>query len=401
MQTNQILLGALVLALAGCSEAAREPISPGPVLPNDTARALTVQEQQVVAASNRFAFELLRDIDRAESDKPNLMVSPLSVSMALGMTLNGAVGSTFDAMRSTLAFGDLSQHAINAAYRGLIGQLRARDPQVEWGLANSIWYDNAFTAYPTFIDTVRHYFAAEVQQLDFASAAAPKTISTWAEQRTGGRIKNLIDRISPDEVMFLVNAVYFKAPWTRPFEPNATRDMPFRRADGSTANVKMMMVDGAFRHSMSGGRKAVELLYADSAYSMVLWTGSIPSDTEWNALLTGMTNGRVILRLPKFKFDYETELKPLLSDMGMAIAFTPFQANFTRIANRDDLYLTRVTHKSFIDVHELGTEAAAATAVGVGVTSMPPELTFDEPFYFAIRERSTGVVLFAGRVRLP
>lgn len=404
MQANRLAAIAAVLIVTACAEPERQPIGPepDPVLPSDTVRGLTVQERQVASASNSFAFELLRESNKAETAKPNFMVSPLSVSMALGMTLNGAAGTTFDAIRGTLSFGGLTQPEINAAYRGLIGQLRARDPKVEWRLANSIWYDNAFAAYPAFVDTVRHYFDAEVRQIDFASAAAPVTISGWAEERTGGRIKNLIQQINPEEVMFLVNAVYFKAPWTAPFSEGATRDAPFTTSAGSTVNVRMMMADANFRWISNDNVKAVELLYADGAYSMVLWMGALPIESTWNTTLAAMTGGRVMLRVPKFKFEYDVDMKTLLSTMGMGIAFDETRANFTRIApTPPEIFLTRVKHKSFIDVHELGTEAAAATAVGVGVTSMPPELVFDRPFFFAIRERSTGTILFAGRVGQP
>lgn len=404
MQANRLAALAAALIVMGCAEPDRQPIGPGPdpVLPADTVRGLTVQERQVATASNSFAFGLLRESNKAETAKPNFMVSPLSVSMALGMTLNGAAGSTFDALRGTLAFGDLTQPEINAAYRGLIGQLRARDPKVEWRLANSLWYDNTFNAYPAFVDTVRHYFDAEVRQIDFASAAAPVTISGWAEDRTGGRIKNLIQEINPEEVMFLVNAVYFKAPWTTPFSQGATRDAPFTMSAGSTINVPMMMADGNFRWISNDNVKAVEMLYADSAYSMVLWMGALPTESTWTNTLAAMTAGRLMLRVPKFKFEYDVDMKTLLSTMGMGIAFDESRANFTRIApTPPDIFLTRVKHKSFIDVHELGTEAAAATAVGVGVTSMPPELVFNRSFFFAIRERSTGTILFAGRVGQP
>jgi len=403
MPAHRPFLMALALGVAACADPTREAEpGPDPIVPTDTVRNLTVQERQVAAASNSFAFNLLREATATETEKPNLMISPLSVSMALGMTLNGAVGSTFDAMRGTLAFGSLTQAEINTAYRGLIGQLRARDPKVEWRLANSIWYDDAFAAYPTFVDTVRYYFGAEVQKIDFRSPSAPQTISGWAEDKTGGRIKNLITSISADEVMFLVNAVYFKAPWTTPFTDGATHDAPFTRANGTTVNVPMMSGDGNFRSISNSDVKAVEMLYADSAYSMVLWLGALPTEAQWNNTLAAMTPGRIILRVPKFKFEYEVDMKTLLSSMGMGIAFKADAANFSRIASvPPNIFLTRVKHKAFIDVHEKGTEAAAATAVGVGVTSLPPELVFNRPFFFAIRERSTGTILFAGRVGQP
>ena len=156
---------------------------------------------------------------------------------------------------------------------------------------------------------------------------------------------------------------------------------------------------------------AVELLYADSAFSMVLLmptagTSVAPITTllepvQWEGAISAMQPSRIILRVPKFRFEYEKALNAPLSDLGMGIAFRPLEANFTKIANRDDIHISRVQHKTFIDVHELGTEAAAATAVGVGVTSLPPELVFDRSFFFAIRERSTGTLLFVGRVTDP
>ena len=403
---STIFLG---LFAAGCARD-EGPDQATPERP-DTVREFTLQERAVANASNHFAFELLGEANAAESSKPNLLLSPLSVSMALGMALNGAAGSTFTAMRETLGFGTLSQAEVNAAYEGLIRQLRARDAKVEFGLANSIWYNQGFPVYAMFVDTVHHYFDAEVRALDFRSASAPQTISKWAEAETGGRIKDLIKQIADYEVMFLVNAVYFKAPWSVPFDKGATASAPFTRRDGSQTNVPMMSHDGSYPWAVSAEGSAVELLYGDSAFSMVLWlpaagvslnsAASSMTDARWTALLTGLRSQRVLLRMPKFRFDYEAELKDMLTTLGMGIAFRPGESNFTRIADRTDIFLSRVTHKSFIDVHELGTEAAAATAVGVGITSMPPTLSFDRPFFFVIRERSSGAVLFAGRVSDP
>lgn len=399
MQANPLFPAFLMALVAGCGEPT--DIDGGPFA-RDTVRALTAQERQIAAASNQFAFELLREVDTSEAAKPNLMISPLSVSMALGMTLNGAAGGTFDAMRSTLDFHGLSQAEINTAYRGLIRQLAARDPRVEWRLANAIWHDDHFKVHAAFADTVRAYFDAAVRQIDFRSTTAPATISNWAEEQTGGRVKNLIRTIREEEVMFLVNAVYFKAPWTRPFTENATRPRPFTLKNGSRVDVAMMSVDASFRWVMSAGLKVVELPYADTAFSMVIWQGPRPTAESWTATLETLSASRVFLHMPKFKFDYEAELKPALTNLGMGIAFNAGAADFSRIAPvPPDLYLTRVTHKSYIDVHEKGTEAAAVTVVGVGVTSMPPTLDIDGPFYFAIRERSTGTILFAGRVNLP
>jgi serine protease inhibitor len=402
-----LLLGSAVLA-AGCAD--RTPVAPRPDPPLEPVRPLTAQEQSVAGASVRFGLDLLREVHRSEA-APNLLLSPLSASMALGMTLNGAAGATHDAMRGALGFAGLSEAEINAAYRGLIAQLRARDPKVEFGLANAIWFKEGFAVKAPFLDAARQHFDARVQALDFLSPEAPRTISAWAEEQTGGRIRDLVQEIDPLDRLFLVNAVYFKAPWTTPFEPNATRPDAFTRADGSRVEVPFMWVDRQFRHLQDDEIQAVELFYADSAYSMVLVAPAAGRDLaalapvlapeRWQALLAALAPGRIYLTVPKFRFEYETELKAPLTALGMGIAFRPFEADFTRMADVSDLHISRVKQKSFIDVHELGTEAAAATAVVASVTSMPPELRFDRPFLFAIRERSTGTLLFTGRVGDP
>jgi serpin B len=394
----------LLVAVTGCG---KEAAGPGLEPP----RNLTVDEQTVSAANTAFGLGLLRELHPAET-KPNLFVSPLSASMALGMTLNGARAETETAMRRALGFEGLSAAGINAAYGGLIAQLRARDPGVEFRLANSIWHERTFTVEAPFLEAARTHFDAEVRGLDFSAPDAPRIISGWAEDATGGRIKDLIQSIDPLEKLFLVNAVYFKAPWTTPFEPAATRDGPFQRAGGGTVQVPLMTTDATFRSFRDADVEAVELLYADSAFSMVVLMpaqgrtldGLVASLTpeRWARWMDAFTPGRLMLTLPKFRFDYARRLNDALTGLGMGIAFVPRRADFSGISReRDDLYISRVEHKTFVDVHELGTEAAAATAVGIGVTSLPPSLRFDRPFLFAIRERSTGTILFLGRIGDP
>jgi serine protease inhibitor len=375
-------------------------------------RDLTAAEARVSSSNTAFGLRLLREVAAAEL-QPNVLISPLSASMALGMTLNGAHGTTYDAMRATLGFEGLTEEQINAAYRGLIAQLRARDPQVEFALANAIWHERSFAVQPAFLEAARAHFGAEVGALDFASPAAISTINGWVAQQTGDRIRDLIDYIDPLDVMFLINAVYFKAPWNWPFSPQATRPEPFVTGTGAVVSAPMMTRDWPTPFMREDGVQMVELLYGDSAFSMVLLA---PSDRTapladllarltpalWDAWLGRMRMDRAIVRMPKFRFDYESQMKAPLSRMGMGEAFVPRVADFRRInPDRNDLHISRVVQKSFIDVHELGTEAAAATVVVGSLTSMPPEFTFDRPFLFAIRERSTGTILFLGRVGDP
>ncbi|HSJ24682.1 MAG TPA: serpin family protein [Longimicrobiales bacterium] len=391
--------------LAGCAE--KTMTGPGAQEP---VRPLTTVEQDVVSASTGFGLALLQNVHAAES-APNVLLSPLSASMALGMALNGAAGTTFNAMRDALGFDGMSEDQINRAYRGLVAQLRARDPKVEFRLANSVWYERTFQVKAPFIQAARDYFDAEVTALDFTSASAPGTISQWAEQQTGGRIRDLVDAIDPLDRMILVNAVYFKAPWTMPFEPNATRNGAFTRADGSEVQVPLMSGDRSYPSFSDDDVQIVELPYADTAFSMVLLAPAAGNTldvltaeltaAQWDGWMSELRAQRLMLTVPKFRFEYDIEMNAVLDVMGMGIAFQPRVADFTRIADVDDLHISRVRQKAFIDVHELGTEAAAATSVTISVTSMPPVMRFDRPFLFAIRERSTGTILFVGRVGDP
>jgi serine protease inhibitor len=397
-----VLMVTALWTLAACAHDGTGPVEP--------VRPFTSVEEQVAAANTAFGLGLLQQLHAAESAS-NLLISPLSASMALGMSMNGAAGPTYDAMRGTLGFATLDEAQVNDAYRGLIRQLRSRDAKVEFRLANSIWHDRAFAVKQPFLQAARDHFDAEVAALDFRSPGAPGTISSWAERETGGRIRNLVDRIDPLDVMFLVNAVYFKAPWQTPFEPKATAAQPFTRADGSSSDVPTMFLDGTMPSLRNPDVQMVELPYAGGAFAMVLLAPASGMDLDrlvgqlspdrWQQWSAALEPGRIMLRLPKFRFEYAIGLNEALRQLGMGIAFEPGVADFTRIADYDDLHISRVQHKTFIDVHELGTEAAAATSVTMSLTSMPPEFRFDRPFLFAIRERESGALLFIGRVANP
>lgn len=391
-----------LLILAGCAHDGVGPMEP--------VRPFTAAEAHVASANTSFGLDLLRLLHETEAGA-NLLVSPLSASMALGMAMGGAAGPTYDAMRSTLGFGTLEEAQVNDAYRGLIRQLRSRDRKVEFRLANSVWHERTFQVHAPFVQAARDYFDAEVAALDFRSPGAPRTISSWAERATGGRIRDLVESIDPLDVMFLVNAVYFKAPWETPFEPASTAPRPFTLRDGRVIDVPMMLRDGSTPNMRNPDVQMVELPYADGAFSMVLLapaTGdnldrlvALLSPERWQEWTDELQPGRIMLTMPKFRFEYAITMNDALDHLGMGIAFQPRVADFTRIADYDDLHISRVQHKTFIDVHELGTEAAAATSVTMSLSSMPPEFRFDRPFVFAIRERSSGALLFLGRVADP
>ncbi len=402
-------LAAGALLLSGC-EPPTEPARRITALP----RELSVSEEQLIQATNRFGFRLLAEVAGGQPDS-NIFLSPLSASMALGMTLNGAAGTTFDAMRSTLGFDALSLDEINASYRDLIALLRALDPRVRLDIGNSIWYREGFAIETEFLETVRSYFGAEAAGLDFNDPSAAEVINAWVKESTDGRITEIVESpIDPLTMAFLINAVYFKGVWTYRFDRSRTAAAPFMRLDGSTVSIPLMELEGELPYAAAPGFEAVDLPYGGEAFAMTVLLpgpgGSLDSlvaalDAQtWQAVVDGLRPVELTLFLPRFRLEYERLLNDALKAMGMGVAFDPGRADFTRMyrwAIEDELHISKVKQKSFVEVNEEGTEAAAVTSVEVGVTSAPPVMRVDRPFLFAIRERFSGTVLFLGKIVDP
>lgn len=407
---RRFLLSSLFLAASACS---------GPTGPSDSSRPpplldalprqLSPEEQVLIDAGNQFTFDLFREATQGLPADSNALLSPLSASMALGMVLNGAGGTTFDSIRVALRVAGYPIDQINTGYLTLTDLLTTLDPSTEIAIANSVWGHTGFPIKPTFLEAVRTWFAGEAQEVDFGDPATVGMINDWVKTKTRDRIPKLLERIDPGEVAFLINAIYFKGQWREAFDRSKTRDGPFYGAD-ATRSVPMMSRTGALNATATGDYQAAELLYGNGAYAMTIilpGEGLSPQDilqgltpASWRSLTQSLTPSTIPFMLPRFRFDYSKELKTPLSDMGMRIAFDEGRADLSGIADvgPERLYITRVTQKAFIEVNEEGTEAAAATSVGIGVTSAPTPMIVDRPFLFAIRERLTGTVLFLGQV---
>lgn len=379
-------------------------------------RALSPAEVGVRDASNAFALRLFERASAGNAGK-NVFVSPLSVSMSLGMAMNGAAGKTQEQMRATLGFGAGDLTAAQQGYRDLAALLRGLDPATSFQIANSIWHDRAIPFRASFLDAGRTWFDAEVRGVNFADAAGTKKqVNDWVAAKTNGRIPTIVDQVDPDDVMYLINAIWFKGNWRSKFDPAETRDAPFRTADGTTQTVRMMYHEGdsalALRHFADATVDAGELAYGNGAYAMTIvmpksgsidqFVGSLTAE-RWNAIVAGLRpRSGLDVYLPKFTLTFERELKDDLIALGMPDAFHPIAADFSGMSARDDLYIGFVKHKTFVQVDEEGTEAAAVTNTGIRVTSLPPSFRVDRPFVFAIRERLTGTVLFIGKMaRVP
>jgi len=400
---------ALVALVAACSD----PNAPGGAPRLTTLpRALSSGEQAVIGASNSFGFDLLRALERTRADS-NIFMSPLSASMALGMTMNGAAGQTFDEMRIALGFGSRPAAEINASYRSLIDMLRSLDPTVDFRIANSIWYRAGFPFEASFLDESKQFFDARVAALDFSAPSAAPTINDWVKQSTNGKIPSIVEGpIADDVVMYLINAIYFNGAWTTRFDKSLTRPDQFTTIGGTTVTVAMMHQTDTIRVAETADAQVIDLPYGGGAFTMTILVpragksiGTLVSSlsaASWEGAVAGASARSVELVMPKFTLRWEALLNDPLRALGMRQAFEGDVADFTRMSKAagDRLYISRVKQKSFVDVHEEGTEAAAVTSVEIRVTCTcgPQSIRVDRPFVFVIRERLSGTILFIGKI---
>ncbi len=380
-----------------------------------SAGPVTVDER-LVKANTDFGFDLFAELARREGDR-DLFTSPLSIAMALAMTYNGASGETRDAMARVLGLEQLGLEEVNKANAALRQSLQGLGAGVELSIANSLWARQGVEFREDFLERNRQHYGAEVASLDFNSPAAPGTINQWVDRSTRGKIKQIVDQIDPDTVMFLINAIYFNGKWSQSFDKAMTRDRPFHLLDGSERQHPMMSRSGKYPYLKGEGFQAISLPYGDGRTSMYIFLPDESSSlkeflegldaeswADWMSRFK-QTEGDVVI--PRFKSEYEVSLNDALKALGMEVAFDPDRANFEGMrAIPPRLYIQQVKHKAVVDVNEEGTEAAGVTSVIIGITSaqVPQErfsFVADRPFFFAIRDNQTGSVLFMGTVVDP
>jgi len=373
---------------------------------------------EAVEGNNRFAWKLH---GKLREQPGNLFYSPYSISSALAMTYAGARGDTATQMAAALDFGP-NDPAFHAAMGALVRDFNAAGKQGAFKLsvANALWAQHDYTFLPGYTKLVTTNYDAAVKNLDFQNEteAARQTINHWVEEKTNDKIQDLLKPgvLNSDTRLVLTNAIYFKSAWLHSFTKEATKPGPFTGLDGKKAEVPLMHQTERFSYVNADGVQIVELPYDRNALSMVIL---LPDKTDGLADLEQqisaeklaawrgkMKRRQVELSMPKFKMTREFALKDVLSSLGMVDAFTT-AADFSGMDGSKKLSIQHVIHKAFVDVNEEGTEAAAATAVAIGVTSAliepepPVVMKIDHPFLFAIRENQTGSILFIGRVVEP
>ncbi len=376
---------------------------------------LNEKQKQIISSSNAFGFDFFNQVNELSGSDANLMVSPLSVSMALGMTRNGAANETLEAMTKTLGFVGQTEDEINKSYKYIVETFATLDPKVKLQIANSIWYRNDFVVEQPFLDANTQYFNASVTPLDFASPTAVDIINAWVNEKTNELIPEILDAIPADAVMYLINAVYFKGQWKYQFEKGNTAEKPFNLSDGSQVQVPAMSQHATFNYFKGTGFQAIELPYSQGNYTMTVLLPDADknvshvinqlSQENWDTWSRQFSELDIQLQLPRFKYEYkEKNMKPILTALGMGVAFTD-NADFTRINSNGDLLISRVLHNTFIETNEEGTEAAAVTLVEIVETTAGPTqpyfFTIDRPFVYFISEKSTGSILFIGTVMNP
>ena len=367
----------------------------------------------LAARFNDFGFNLVQGLETSE--KRNLLISPASVEIALGMAYAGATGETADAISHTLGFNSGSREAALQDLAVFQRTLEEPEQGATLKVANAIWIDESIRLNDKFSTDLANTFKTKLASLRFTDPATIAQINKWVSDATEGKISRLLEK-PPSPPMFLANAVYFRASWGSPFPKQSTIEQPFYLADGSTSKVRMMRQSGSFRYAKAPGYQVVALPYVGNRFAMYCFLPDRDVDdlltstltkSSWSTLSGALRLTRGSIALPKFTIEYGENLDQTLSKLGMGIAFDPQKAQFTRMIDGSGrLFIGAVFHKTFLQVDEEGSTAAATTSVQMGATAIirpTPEfnLAFDRPFLAAIADEKSGAILFLGIIGDP
>jgi serpin B len=377
--------------------------------------------QEAAAAVDAFGFDLYR---ATASSGGNMVMSPASVALALSMARAGANGDTAAQMdkvlhSATASGGGNGLNSLDKALAGISGTFKdalGREQQLTLSIANAPFVQKDLQLQTPYLDTLASQFGAGLRLVDFKtdSTGACRLINSWVSDQTAGRIPTLLDQLDPATRLVLVNAIYLKAPWLTKFDTGETTTESFTRPDNSQVSVPTMRVWLPDTLYASGsGWQAVELPYLNPSLAMTI---VVPNDLAtfeasldaayFGQITAALQKATVDLSLPRFKVETKSDLASVLGGMGMPLALDPVSADFSGITTQEQLYIARVVHQANIEVDENGTVASAAAAVEMlaGATMAPQQtvtLRVDRPFIFAVRDTTTGAILFLGRVVDP
>jgi serine protease inhibitor len=376
-----------------------------------------VKSYDLRAESAGFAFGLFHGI-ASDDYGANIVLSPLSAKLALAMAYNGAVGETKEAMARVLDLEGISLEEVNQQLGNLIASLQQADEAVLLEIADSLWANQDYELNQDFVERCRESYDAEVANLDFSDPEVADTINAWVSDKTHDKIDKIVSKIDPDLALILINAIYFNGKWQTPFDASLTEQGDFHLLDGGTVSVPFMHRSDEYSYYENDDLQAVSLPYGEEGDARMSMYVILPREgTDYGEFLDGMseetwgqwmdmfTSKEGALALPRFKVEYEKELNGALKAMGMEPAFEGGLEDIFTTTAGGPAFISKVLQKTYIDVNEEGTEAAAVTSVDVELTAMPSDspftMTVDRPFFFAIRDNQTGALLFLGSIVDP
>ena len=368
---------------------------------------------KLVNANNKFALQLFSEIKKSQSNE-NIFISPISIAIALSITYNGAAGETQEAMAKTLNFQGMSLEEINQANKDLGILLNSLNPEIKLNIANSIWARKEIPFSPTFLQVNQDFYQSQVRKIDFKHPDSLKIINNWVKDKTEGKIEKIIQELNYNDVMVLLNAIYFKGNWEEQFSENSTQEMPFYLANGTQKQHPIMFQSSEHLYYENEDFQAVSLPYKKGLVSMYIFLPreqvglkgfyQVLNEENWKNWMLKFNYNKINLGLPKFKTEYEVTLNDALKSLGMKIAFDSMTADFSRMHPiPPELYISEVKHKTFVEVNETGTEAAATTSVKIVARSLVKtvDMLINRPFFFAIRDNNSGTILFIGEITNP
>lgn len=369
---------------------------------------------KIVSSQNELGFDWMQHLEKDKNG--NAFISPTSLFMALAMTYNGADGVTKDEMAKVLHVDGLNINELNKANASLMSMLHNHSNKVQLNVANSIWLNNDYHFQNVFSKNNQDYFNAKIEEMDVMNPDSPAKINDWVEKATNNKIKNLVDDpLSSDLIAYLINAVYFKGNWQYEFDSKDTEKKTFHLEDESTKRIPLMKLSRELDYMENESFQAVSLPYGKGEMSMVVF---LPKENirlnefektltaeNWMKWRSELMPGKGTILLPKFKLEYEVLLNETLKQLGMKSAFIS-DANFSKmIKETDPIHISKVKQKTYIDVNEKGTEAAAATSVQITKSAAPIgkpfQMEVNRPFFFTIVDNSTGAILFMGSISDP
>ncbi|MCJ2541528.1 serpin family protein [Thermostichus vulcanus] len=411
------LLALLSLLLLGSRSVAQETPVRIPFEPTVTYGEGYGEQAVAQQAQTRFDLKLFDQLLQQQPQE-NLFFSPLSIRLALSMVYNGASGETQAAIAEVLEAEELSLTQLNWANAQLVSglveksQLDENNP-IQVQIANGLWVDQAITFRPQFLQALASYYQAVVNRVNLGSRQTVQDINTWVKERTQGKIDRIVERLSRDDLMVLINAISFKGRWTQPFDPDRTQLQPFTLPGGKRVKVPMMTQSGRYGYLETERLQVVRLPYGEGEMEMLILLPKEGVDPEalraelnpetWGEWTGSLRSRAGSVRIPRFNLAYETDLIPTLRQLGMGIAFSG-GADFSQMTS-EPAQISQVLHKAVIEVNEEGSEAAAVTGVIISRTAIdreePFQLVVDRPFWFAIRDTATQTILFMGSVVDP